>query len=242
VHTLQRVKDDLHELAGRGPFKAVTEFVNRRIFEELALRPEDQFVDIGCGHGLLLRSAIQSGVISAIGLNATEDEVKPLSELGLDVRLGRTDSIPLPDAWASAVVCNCVLLLVPAEKMAKSLREIARICKPNARVWLGEIPRTEEITDVPRHNNIPEMLWWMLRKRGVRSFVGICRRLLSGEQQGPVLINPLAAIFHAPPDAFIKMAEDAGLRIERHFPHRSLDGNSQLYTSPTRHDYFFRKN
>ena len=236
------MKDDLHELAGRGPFKAVTEFVNRRIFEELAFRQEDDFVDIGCGHGLLLRSAIQSGVRSAIGLNATEEEVRPLAGLGLNVRLGRADSIPLTDACASVVVCNSVLLLVPAEQMTKSLREISRICKPNARVWLGEIPRMEEITDVPQHKSVLEMLWWMLRKRGVRSFVGMCRRLLSGEQKGPVLINPLAAIFHAPPEAFIKMAEDAGLRVERHFPHQSLDGNSQLYVSPTRHDYFFRKN
>src|SRR5215470_10356673 len=63
---------------------------------------------------------------------------------GLDVRLGRTDSIPLPDASASVVACNSVLLLVPEDLMSKSLRETARICRPNARVWLGEIPRVEE--------------------------------------------------------------------------------------------------
>jgi ubiquinone/menaquinone biosynthesis C-methylase UbiE len=128
------VRDDLHQLAGRGPFRATTEFVNRRIFNELAFRPEDQFVDIGCGHGLLLRMAMDSGVGSAIGLNATDEEVRPLRALRLDVRQGRTDSIPLPDRCASVVVCNSVLLLVPEDKMSKSLREIARICKPNARV------------------------------------------------------------------------------------------------------------
>jgi ubiquinone/menaquinone biosynthesis C-methylase UbiE len=145
------VRDDLHQLAGRGPFRAITEFVNRRIFNELAFRPEDQFVDIGCGHGLLLRMAMDSGVRSAVGLNATDEEVRPLRALGLDVRQGRTDSIPLPDGCASVVACNSVLLLVPEDKMSKSLREIARICKPNARIWLGEIPRVEEITSVPRH-------------------------------------------------------------------------------------------
>lgn len=229
---------DLHLLAGRGPLKATTEFVNRRIFKELGFCSEDRFVDIGCGHGLLLQLALESGVKTAIGLNATEEEVSPLVALGLDVRVGLTNSIPLPDGFASVLACNSVLLLVPENKMAGSLREIARICEPNARLWLGEIPRTEEITSVPKHKTIPEMLWWVLRKRGLRSFLGMCRRLLTGEQRGPVLVD-FAAIYFAPPETFIKMADEAGLRVDRHFPHQSLDRNGQPYTSKTRHDYFF---
>jgi SAM-dependent methyltransferase len=207
----------------------------------MALCPEDEFVDIGCGDGFLLRLAIDRGVRSAIGLNATEEEVTPLCAVGLDVRLGRTDSIPLPDASASVVVCNGVLLLVPEGMMPKSLREIARICKPCAHVWLGEIPRVEEITSIPQHNSIPEMLWWLLRKRGLRSFLGMCRRLLTGVQRGPVLVNPLAAVFWAQPETFIEMAAKAGLRCERHFPHQTLDSNQRPCSHPTRHDYLFRK-
>lgn len=232
---------DLHLLAGRGPYKQITEFVNRRIFNELGFLPEDRFVDIGCGNGMLLRLAMESGVKSAIGLNSTEEEVSPLLASGLDVRLGRTDSIPLPDGSASVVVCNSVLLLVPDCTMAKSLCEISRICEPNARVWLGEIPRIEEITSVPKHESIAEMLWWVLRKRGARSFVGMCRRLLTGEQRGPLLVSPFAAIFHCPPEAFIKMADEAGLRVERHFPHQTVDLSGKPYLSATRHDYLFRK-
>jgi SAM-dependent methyltransferase len=232
---------DLHLQAGRGPLRETTEFVNRRIFNELGFRPEDRFVDIGCGHGLLLQLALGSGVKSAIGLNATEDEVRPLVALGLDVRLGLTDSIPLPDGFASVVACNSVLMLVPEDKMAGSLREIARICEPNARIWLGEIPRTAETTSVPKHKTVPEMLWWVLRKRGARSFLGMCRQLLTGEQRGPVLVNSLAAIFFSPPETYIKIAEEAGLCVERHHPHQSLDNTGQPYFSPTRHDYFFRR-
>jgi SAM-dependent methyltransferase len=236
------MRDDLHNLAGRGPYRATTEFVNRRIFNELAFRPEDRFVDVGCGHGLLLRLAMERGVRAAIGLSATEEEVKALRGIGLDVRQGLTESIPLPDGFASVVVCNGVLLLVPESKMVKSLCEIARICEPNARVWLGEIPRVEEVTSVPRHESIPEMLWWLLRKRGVRSFLGMCRQLLTGVQRGPVLVNSQASVFFAPPETFIKMAADAGLRVERHLPHQIPDQNQQPYPSATRHDYLFHKN
>jgi hypothetical protein len=84
-------------------------------------------------------------------------------------------------------------------------------------------------------------LWWLLRKRGIRSFLRMCRRLLNGSQRGPVLVNSLAAAFFAPPEKFIRMAEEAGLRIERHCPHQTLDENQQPYPSATRHDYIFRK-
>jgi len=232
---------DLHSLAGRGPFRRTTAFVNQRIFKELAFRPEDRFVDIGCGNGLLLQAARETRVRTAIGFNATEDEVSPVRALGLDVRQGLTDSIPLPDGFASVVVCNSVLLLVPEAKMANSLREIARICEQNARIWLGEIPRVEEDTGLPVHHSIPEMLWWLLRERGVRSFLGMCRRLLTGVQRGPVLVNSQAAIFFAAPEAFIGMAREAGLRIERHSPHQTLDENGRPCQHETRHDYLFRK-
>ena len=116
--------------------------------------------------------------------------------------------------------------------MSSSLSEIARISEPNARIWLGEIPRVEETTSVPRHESLPEMLWWLLRKRGIRSFLGMCRRLLTGAQRGPVLVNKHAAVFFAPPEAFIKMAADAGLRIEHHVPHRTLDQSQQPCARP----------
>lgn len=232
---------DLHILAGRGPFRRTTAFVNQRIFKELEFRPEDRFVDVGCGNGVLLQAAREIGVRTTIGFSATEQEVAPLRALGLDVKQGLTDSIPLPDGFASVVVCNCVLLLIPEAKMANSLREIARISDKKARIWLGEIPRVEEGTGLPTHTNIPEMLWWLLRKRGARSFLGMCRRLLTGAQRGPVLVNSEAAVFFAAPEAFIGMAREAGLRIERHFPHQTLDEKEQMCQHATRHDYLFRK-
>jgi SAM-dependent methyltransferase len=233
--------NDHHVLAGRGPYRGVTEFVNRRIFNELGLRPNDRLVDIGCGNGLLINFALDKGIASAIGLNATEEETKDACSLGLDVRQAVSDSLPLADGCATVVVCNSVLLIVPGSKIATSLREIARISEPNARIWIGEIPCIEEPPNTPRHETIPQMLWWLLRKRGLRAFFGMCRRLLTGAQRGPLLLNPLAAIFWAQPETFIQMAEESGLRCERHFPHQTLDLDQQPRQHPTRHDYLFRK-
>lgn len=232
---------DLHSLAGRGPYKAVTKFVNRRILEKLAIRSDDLLVDIGCGDGFLLRLALEGGSKVAVGLNASEVECHPLRVLGLDVRQGLADSLPLPDRFASVVVCNSVLLLIPDKLMSTCLFEIARICQPNARVWLGEIPITQEPPNTPNHETVSEMLWWLLRKRGLRSFLGMCRRLLTGAQRGPILVNPFAAVFWASPDRFIQMARQAGLKCEDHWPHQTLDPNLKPCEHRTRHDYLFTR-
>lgn len=231
----------MHVFAGRGPYRAVTEFVNKSILTELALGPSDLLVDVGCGDGSLLKLASQSGVKGAIGLSATEDEARELRGIGLDVRQGLSDSLPLSSGIATAVVCNSVLLIVPEKRILASLLEIARIAKTNALVWIGEIPRMPEPPNTPRHHNIPQMLWWLLRNRGVRTLFGMIRRLITGEQKGPILVNPLAAIFWASPEAFIDMAQAAGLACERHFPHQTLDGNQKACVHGTRHDYIFRK-
>jgi len=232
---------DLHALAGRGPYREVTRFVNRRISESLAFQPDDRFVDIGCGDGALLKLAIAKGIKTAVGFNATREEVDGFRGTTLDVRQGLSDSMSLPNGFATVVVCNSVLLIVPGEKIAASLREIARISQANARIWIGEIPRRQEPPNTPRHENVAQMLWWLLRKRGFRTFLGMCRRLLSGDQRGAVLFNPLAAIYWAEPEDFVRLAEDAGLRCERHFPHQTLGEDLQPCEHPLRHDYVFRK-
>ncbi len=108
---------------------------------EVGLTADDTLVDIGCGDGTLLLLAKKLGVSNATGLHATDEEASIVRNLGLEVRQGFTDSLPLPDESASSVVvCNNVLLVVPREKIPASLREIYRVAKPGARILIGEIP------------------------------------------------------------------------------------------------------
>ena len=216
---------DVRKLSGRGTDDTLTTFINRRILQELPIKPQDRLVDIGCGDGTLLRAALQVGVGEVIGLSGTEEEAEQLRGVGLNVKYARSDSLPLPDQSASAVVANGVLHIVPADQLPASLREIARIAEPGARIWIGEIPRFREPNTIRTFKNIPEMLWWLLRERGVRTFLGMCRRLITGAHREPVLRT--AQAFWAEPEVFIRMAADAGLKIQRHAPHQSLDRDHQ---------------
>jgi len=212
---------DIHELSGRGSSPVLTEFINRRILSEIAIKPVDRLVDIGCGDGTLLRLALHDGLISAIGFNGTEEEAARVRASGLNVRQAFSDSLPLPDRCATVIVCNAVLLIVPRDRIPACLREIARIAEPGARVWIGEIPRFREPASVRDFETVPQMLWWLLRNRGLRSFLGKFRQLVTGVQRGPVLKT--AQAFWSEPERFIGMAAEAGLKVERHFPHQTLD-------------------
>lgn len=226
---------DLHDLALRGRHKKeTTRLVHEHIVQVVELRPDDDLVDIGCGDGTLLRMARNAGVRSAIGLLATEEEVRLVRETGVDVRQALTQQLPLPDACASVVVCNNVLLIVPREKIPASLREMWRIAKPGARIFVGEIPFARQEDPTATFETRSELLAYLYREHGLRAWLGMVRRLawwrLSGQAE---VIRPGTVVsFYATADEFIALAKDAGLGLVRWWRHDDPD---------TRNNYLFRK-
>jgi len=226
---------DPHDLALRGrDKKAITQRIHEQIVKAVELHPGDNLVDIGCGDGTLLRTAERVGIKSAIGLLATEEECAVLRRFGLDAQQGLSDQIPLPDESASVVVCNSVLLIVPREKIPASLREIHRIAKPDARVFLGEIPFVETRDPTPQFKTRRETLSYLYRNHGLRPWFGMLRRMAWWAITGrPAILRPRTAItFYAAPAEFIAMAQDAGLELVRYWQHEYPN---------TRNNYLFRK-
>ena len=226
---------DPHDLALRGrDNREITRLIHERIVEAVELRSGDELVDIGCGDGTLLRMADRVGARSAIGLLATDEEVAVLRRFGLNAKQGLTDQLPLPDQCASVIVCNNVLLVVPREKIAASLREIHRIAKPDARIFLGEIPFVQTPDPTPQFTTRREMLSHLYRKQGLRAWFGMLRRMAWWTLTGkPTVIRPGTAVsFYAKPEQFIAMTQDAGLQLVRYWQHDHPN---------TRNNYLFRK-
>jgi ubiquinone/menaquinone biosynthesis C-methylase UbiE len=226
---------DPHDLALRGRNKQeITRLIHQRIVEAVDLHPGDDLVDIGWGDGTLLRMAARVGVRTAIGLLATDEEVAVLRRFGLNAEQGLTDRLPVADQSASVIVCNSVLLVVPREKIPASLREIHRIAKPNARIFLGEIPFVEPHDPTPQLTSRREMLSYLYRKHGLRTWFGMLRRMAYRQLTGkPVVLQAGTAIsFYAPPQEFIAMAQAAGLQLVRYWQHDYPN---------TRNNYLLRK-
>jgi len=232
--TARRARDP-HDLALRGrDKKEVTKLVHQQIAEAVDLHSGDDLVDIGCGDGTMLRLADVTGANSAIGLLATDEEVAVLRRVGLNAKQGLTNNLPLPDTCASVVVCNNVLLVVPREEIPASLREIHRIAKPGARIFLGEIPDAEQQDPTPQFTTRQELLSHLYRQYGFRAWFGMVRRMAYQKLTGqPAVINSGTAIsFWAAPEEFIARAQAAGMQLVRHW---------QCWHYPTRNNYLFQK-
>jgi len=226
---------DLHDLALRGrDNKQITKLIHERIVEAVELRPSDDLVDVGCGDGTLLRMAQEIGVRSALGVLATEEEVALVRRTGLNVRQGLSHQLPVPDASASVVVSNSVLLVVPREKIPASLREICRIAQPGARIFIGEIPFAKQKDPTPPFRSRREALSYLYRKHGLRTWLGMLRRMAWWQITGkPAVIQAGTAIsFFAPPEEFTALARDAGLETVRYW---------QSDYPKTRNNYLLRK-
>jgi ubiquinone/menaquinone biosynthesis C-methylase UbiE len=167
-------------------------------------------------------------------LLATEEEVAVLRRFGLEAKQGFTHQLPLADECASVIVCNNVLLIVPRENIPASLREIYRIAKPGARIFIGEIPAAQQPDPTPRFTTRRETLAYLYREHGLRTWFGMLRRMVWWALRGqPAVLRPGTAIsFFSDPSEFIAMAQDAGLAFVRYWQHDHPN---------TRNNYLFRK-
>lgn len=226
---------DLHDLSLRGRhLKDLTQRIYQSIAQEVALSAGDDLVEIGCGDGTLLRIAEELGTRSAIGFLATDEEVALLRPTGLNVRQALSHNLPLPDLCASVVVCNGVLLNVPRENIPASLREIWRIAKPDARIYIGEIPAMEPVDPTPRFATGREALSYMYKKHGLRTWFGMLRRMAWWQISGrPMVISPgTATAFFASAEEFTELCSAVGMEIIRSW--------SPMYY-PSRQNYLLQK-
>jgi SAM-dependent methyltransferase len=236
---------DIHPLSGRGDDLAATEFASSRILEALELAPDDVLLDIGCGDGCLLKMAGER-VGKRIGIvPSVEEQRKPQTAVPEStILVGMVQDLPLASESASKIVCNSVLLLLQTDEIVlAALREVSRVARPDARIWLGEIPATDEHSGlgVYRGHSVAGFIRHQFETKGPRAFLGSCKRVMAALVGSETLILNSAQIYYASPEKFISMAERCGLKPVSHFKYRRLDQSGQVVESPFRYNYTFVK-
>ena len=111
----------------------VHDFARRQILEALALGADDRLLEVGCGGGLLLREALQSGA-AATGLDHSEEMVALARERAPGARVvhGDADALPFEDAAFTAVAMSIVLVFL--DDPVAALREARRVTAPGGRL------------------------------------------------------------------------------------------------------------
>jgi SAM-dependent methyltransferase len=114
------------------------------LLDKAALGPGDIAVEIGCGTGPLLVElatavAPDGRVVGVEPQPALAEAARRRIEHGqladvAAVRVGSADALPLPDAYATAVVAQTVLIHLPEEVLDAALGEMTRVTRPGGRV------------------------------------------------------------------------------------------------------------
>lgn len=241
------------ELSGRSKRTDLTDFIAGEIMKHLSFKPTDVVVDIGCGDGTLL-GKVAAGPGNAItgrliGILPTKEEVARVSDAvirngsyGIQILPGLSSSTGLPDAFADAIVINSVLLVLDGEKeVDATLREIGRIAKPGARVFVGEIPGEDEFVGRTYDDSMSGWLYWVLRKRGPLYYLRNIKKVLVGVfGREPVIISP-KRLFFMDPQQFVQKLEQHGLHVIEHRRHAEIDTSGNRIESATRWDYIARR-
>lgn len=225
--------EDVHRLTGRND-KANTDFVNRYVLSKIGLRQEHDVVDVGCGDGSLLASV---DCRRRIGVSPTEEERARLAGehagAGVDFRAGLVQDIPAESASADRVICNGVLSLLPSAAIAgQAIAELARIAKPGALVWIGEVMNFNDEAR-PSVLGSRKLGAWLYRSLSFdRAYVEYYKRERRRVVRGKQLVI-------APHD-LVEAAAQNGLALEWQGPHPYYRGGKRLF-SPVRRNYLFSR-
>jgi SAM-dependent methyltransferase len=111
----------------------IHDFARGAILAALALGPEDRLLDVGCGGGLLLRAALESGA-TVTGVDHSDEMVRLARERApeAEVLLGDAQQLPFADAAFTAVAMSIVFFFLSDPVAA--LSECRRVLAPGGRL------------------------------------------------------------------------------------------------------------
>ena len=102
-------------------------------------------LDVGCGDGLAVEHLVQRHGMRATGV----DPATTLLQAGrrrdprLDLREGRAERLPFPDAAFDAVLAECSLSL--ADEPGRAVAECARVLRDDGRLLVSDVCRHSEM-------------------------------------------------------------------------------------------------
>lgn len=119
--------------------------LTRRLASALGLRPGWRVVDVASGTGATARLLAAEYAVTVDGVELGESAVggarSAAAEAGLSRRVrfhrGDAERLPLPDAIADAVVCECALCTFPDKAAAAA--EFARVLRPGGRAGITDV-------------------------------------------------------------------------------------------------------
>jgi len=115
-----------------------------RLADLAGIGPDDRVVDVACGRGTTAIHLARTRDCQVLGVEYSGRQVALAREAAADARASRAtfvegdaERLPLPDAGAHVVLCECSLCLFPDK--AAALREMRRVLRPGGRLAIADL-------------------------------------------------------------------------------------------------------
>ncbi len=115
-----------------------------RLADLAGVRPGDRVVDVACGRGTTAIHLARTRDCQVLGVEYSARQVALARQAAADARApratfveGDAERLPLTDAGAEVVVCECSLCLFPDK--AAALREMRRVLRPGGRLAIADL-------------------------------------------------------------------------------------------------------
>ena len=125
--------------------------VIRAELERLPLPTGAAILDAGCGSGRTMQELVGLGTVSGIELNQDAAELARSRGFG-EVRVGRLEELPWPEASFDLITCLDVIEHTPDDRA--TLAELRRVCRPGGYllVTVPAYPRLWSVHDEANHH------------------------------------------------------------------------------------------
>ena len=222
-----------------------TDFLNKEISIIINPQPGDIVIDIGCGDASLL-ALFSRKVKMCYGTASTDEEIERLKQEYINNKKMEffkwfDQPLPFKDSSATKIVCNAVLFYFEKQKASEILKEINRVSKKSAVIFIGEIPDVDESDHTEHGDSILEVGINKLRKGKLVDFIRFSWRILKAIFTDYLFyLMPKGALV-LKPDEFIDLATKSGLTISYYKKHIDMRESGEIFESPTRWDYILLK-
>jgi ubiquinone/menaquinone biosynthesis C-methylase UbiE len=212
VYRIRALSGNVKSLSGRASTNQ-TDTINEFILSKSPQIPGATVVDIGCGDGSLLNEFLAK---SKIGIVPTLEEKVLLDKYWkgrIDIQLGQAQGTALPDNCADIVILSGVLILLDENSVPEALKEVRRIAKQGAWIYIGDVPEIDEGQKVDYGNSILAYLIHLYRNQGVSRLVGELIKLISSLIGLDNYVIKPKTLFHVQPDYFVGLCKKIGFCV-----------------------------
>lgn len=214
TYRLKALSGRVKSLSGRASTKQ-TDIINKFILSKAPNCQNLTVVDIGCGDGSLLEKF--SSAKLRVGIVPTQEEKSLLDKHWqgkINIQIGKAESTNLPDDFSDILILNGVIILLDDENSVIScLKEIRRISKETAWIYIGDVPEIDEMQGIKYDDSVINYLIYLYYNYGmsrlIKEIFKITRSLIGLDNY---VIKP-KKIFHITSDNFIKLCKRFGFNV-----------------------------